>query len=87
MKDHSKNFHASTPCRLINPCQSEIGKTSKRILEGINDDLLVKLNINQWRDTRQVIDWFQKLEYKSKSKFIQLDFKEYYPSVIKETLD
>ena len=31
LKDHKENFHASTPCRLINPCKSEIGKISKRI--------------------------------------------------------
>ena len=48
---------------------------------------MVKLNINQWRDTSQVIDWFKKLEYKSKIKFIQLDMKENYPSITEETLD
>ena len=85
LKDHKENFRASIPCRLIISYKSEIGKISKRILEGINNDLLAKLNINQWRDTSQVIDWFKKLEYKSKSKFIQLDVKEYYPS--EETLD
>ena len=63
LKDHKENFHASTPCRLINPCKSEIGEISKWILEGINNDLLAKLNINQWRDTSQVIHWFKKLEY------------------------
>ena len=48
---------------------------------------MVKLNINQWRDTSQVIDWFKKLEYKSKIKFMQLDMKENYPSITEETLD
>ena len=60
---------------------SEIGKKCKRILKEINNDLLAKLNINQWRDTSQVIDWLQKLECKSKSKFIQVDVKEFYPSI------
>ena len=87
LKDHKENFHASTPCRLINPCKSEIGEISKWILEGINNDLLAKLNINQWRDTSQVIHWFKKLEYKSKSKFIHLGIKEYYLSITEETLD
>ena len=75
LKDHKENFHASTPCRLINPCKSEIGKISKRLLEGINNNLPAKLNINQWRDTTQVIDWFKKLECKSKRKLIQGDIK------------
>ena len=46
LKYHKENFHASTPYRLINPCKSEIGKISKQILEGINNDLPAKLNIN-----------------------------------------
>ena len=45
------------------------------------------MNINQWRDTSQAIDWFKKLEDKNKSKFIQLDIKEFYPSITEETLD
>ena len=60
LKDHQENFYAGTPCRLINPCKSEIGKISKRVQEGINNHLLAKLNVNQWRDTSQVIDWFKK---------------------------
>ena len=48
---------------------------NKQILKGINDNLLAKLNVNQSRDTRQVIDWFKKLECKSKSKFVKVDIK------------
>ena len=62
LKDHKKNFHASTLCRLINLCKNVIGKKSKQIHKGINNNLLAKLNINQRRDTSQVIDWFKKLE-------------------------
>ena len=50
-------------------------------------NLLAKLNINQWRETSQVIDSFKKLKCKSKSKFIQVGIKEYYPSITEETLD
>ena len=49
--------------------------------------MLAKLNINQWRDTNQIIDWFKKLECKSKKKFIQVDMKEYYPSITEKALD
>ena len=62
LKDHKENVHASTLCRLINLCKNEIGKKSKRIHKGMNNNLLAKLNINQRRDTSQVIDWFKKLE-------------------------
>ena len=51
------------------------------MLKGLNNDLLAILNINHWRDISQVIDWFKKLECKSKSNFIQVDVKEYYPSI------
>ena len=29
LKDQKENFDVNTPCRLINPCKSEIGKISK----------------------------------------------------------
>ena len=74
-------------CRLINPCKSEIGKVSKQLLEKINNQLLEKLNVNQWRDTNKVIDWFVNLKDKQNSKFIQLDIKEFYPSIAERTLD
>ena len=87
LKDHKEKFIASTPCRLNNPCKNEMGKICKQILGGINNHLLAKLNLNQRRDTSQVIDWSQKLEYKHKCKFIQLDIKKYYPLITKEMLD
>ena len=87
LKDHKENFHVNTPCRLFNPCKSEIGKVSKQLLEKINNQLLEKLNVNQWRDTNKVIDWFVNLKDKQNSKFIQLDIKEFYPSITERTLD
>ena len=77
LKDHKENFDASTPFRITNPCKSEIRKVSKRLLKGLNNDLLGILNINNWRDISQVIDWFKKLQCKSKSNFIQVNVKEY----------
>ena len=48
---------------------------------------MAKLNMNQWIDTGQVIDWFKKLEDKSKSKFMQLNIRDFYLSISEETLD
>ena len=87
LKDHKENFHVNTQCRLINPCKSEIGKISKQLLEKINNQLLEKLNVNQWRDTNKVVDWFVNLKGKQNSSFIQLDIKEFYPSITERTLD
>ena len=55
LKKHKEKFNARASCRLMNPCNIEIGEISKPILEGINNNSLEKLNINQWRDTSQVI--------------------------------
>ena len=86
LKYHKENFHVNTPCRLINPCKSKIGKISKQLLEKINNQLLEKLNVNQRRDTNKVVDWFVNLKDKHNSRFIQLVIKEFYPSITERTL-
>ena len=87
LKDHKDNFRSAHPCRLINPCKSEIGKISKSILENINRNLLKLLQVNQWRNSESVIKWFYSIENKSQCKFIQLDIAEFYPSISEEILD
>ena len=87
LKDHKDNFRSAHPCRLINPCKSEIGKISKSILENINRNLLKVLQVNQWRNSESVIKWFYSIENKSQCKFIQLDIAEFYPSISEEILD
>ena len=42
LKDHKPNF-ANPTCHLINPAKSEIGKTSKQLLDRINTALVSKL--------------------------------------------
>jgi len=39
LKDHKENFQAKVPCRLINPCKSNIGAISKSILDRINSNI------------------------------------------------
>lgn len=33
LKNHKESFPVNTPCRLINPCEREIGRTIKQLLE------------------------------------------------------
>ena len=87
LKDHKDNFRSAHPCRLINPCKSEIGKISKSILENINRNQLKLLPVNQWRNSGSVIKWFDSIENKSQCKFVQLDITEFYPSISEEILD
>ena len=56
LKVHKENFENNPKCRLINPAKSESGNLSKIILYEINSNLRQKLNLNQWRNTKQVIE-------------------------------
>ena len=87
LKDHKQNFRSAVPCRLINPCKSELGKISKIILENINKTLIEKLNVNQWKNTETVIHWFKSIEQKSRCFFIQFAVIEFYPSMTENVLE
>ena len=65
LKDHKPNFQSKLPCRVINPSKSDIGKVSKSILDGTNQNLRHKLQFNQWKNSGNDIDWFQKIENKN----------------------
>ena len=45
-----------------------------------------KKHINQWCNTKSVIEWFKAIKNKSKSYFIKFDIVEFYPSISKELL-
>lgn len=86
LKDHKENFENNPTTRLINPAKNEIGRISKRILDKINKDLKAKTEVNQWKSTGDVIQWFNSIEDKNAYTFTLFDVKDFYPS-IKETLD
>ena len=56
---------------------------SKTHLDRINSEIRKKLNLNQWKNTTEVIKWFTEIDEKQNSTFIQLDIKEFYPSITK----
>ena len=45
------------------------------------------MNYNQWKNTDNVINWFKNVTDKKHWKFIQLDIKEFHPSIKEETLN
>ena len=61
LKDHKENFNINPKSHLINPAKSELGKVAKTIVENINKTVREKLHCNQWRNTSNVIDWFQNI--------------------------
>ena len=86
IKDHKENFNINPKCRLINPAKRELGKVAKIIVENINKTVREKLHCNQWRNTSNVIDWFQNITNKENCIFIQFDIEEFYPSITNHLL-
>lgn len=86
LKDHKDNFDNNPKCRLINPTKSEIGKVSKYILDSVNNTIRSKINVNQWRNTNSVLDWFKMLEKKDELTFLVFDIVDFYPSISEDLL-
>ena len=85
IKDHKENFDNHPTVRLINPAKNELGRISKLILDKINKKISQKFELNQWKNTDIVLDWFKQIKNKHLYKFATFDIKEFYPS-IKECL-
>ena len=50
-------------------------------------DVSRKKEVNQWRNTATVINWFKNLSDKHKLKFIKFDIAEFYQSISKNLLN
>ena len=87
LKDHNPNFEDKPTCRLINPTKSEIGKISKNILDRINSTIAKKRNLNQWKNTTAVINWFKSIQNKQQFSFICFDIEEFSPSISQDLLN
>ena len=70
LKDHKQNFSSKPTCRLINPSKTEIRKVSKRILDKINTKIRSELELNQWKNTEEVTQWFENIKDKNQHAFI-----------------
>ena len=81
LKDHKDRFKNDLPCRLINPAKSELGIISKAILDRMVSAVRVATEINLWRSTGSVIDWFKGINDKSRHTFVCFDVVQYYPSI------
>ena len=82
-KDHKENFENNPKCRLVNPAKSDSGKISKLILDKVNTNLRTILNVNQWKNTQNVIEWFNSTEQKSRHSFISFDIVDFIPQSLK----
>ena len=81
LKDHKPEFENSPSYRLLNPNKGNMGKVSKQIIQKINDKLRKITKFNQWKNSSDVIKWFNSIENKERSTFIQFDIDQFYPSI------
>ena len=86
IKDHKANFPNSIKCRLINPAKNQLGKVSQHILRTVIDKLTSTLNLNMWKNTDNVIDWFTVAD-NANARLIKFDIVDFYPSINKELLN
>ena len=86
-KDRKDSFSNKPSCHLINATKNEMVEISKRMKEQINQEIRKKANVNQWKNTSNVINWFNNIENKKDFSFIQFDIKEFYPSITEEILE
>ena len=87
IKDHKSNFGPGrVSCRLINPAKSDIGRVAKHILQKINNEVCSATSLNQWRSTKETLDWFQRLDKDKSMVFIKFDIESFYPSISQDLL-
>ena len=81
IKDHKDSFANNPQVRLINPAKNELGRISKVILDKINLAIREHFSFNQWKNTQNVINRFNKIPNKNVHEFLVFDIKEFYPSI------
>ena len=85
-KDHKPNFENKLQSILINPSKTELGKVSKNIIQNIVTNVKKVNHSNLWGNSYDTIEWFRKIQNKSKATFMQFDIIDFYPSITKNTL-
>ena len=79
IKDHKDEFPNQIPCCLIDPSKLNIGKISKAILDTINKNVVRSTEINQWKNTSNVLDWYANYTDKNKACLFNLTLKIFIP--------
>ena len=77
VKDYKEGFLHKLSFRLMNPPKSDIAKISKNLLDKINKILILNSNVNQWKNTTTVTDWFKNVANKKLCSFIQFDVENF----------
>ena len=81
VKEHKEDFPHKISCRLINPSKTDIGKISKHVLDKVNQKLLSVTEVNQWKNSHSVIEWFKNIRNKSNASIFVFDIESFYHSI------
>ena len=68
------------------PAKKELDKVSNSVIEKINKKLISEFHFNQQKNTNSDLKRFTDIFNKMDCSFIQLDIKEFYPSINKDIL-
>ena len=69
-KDHKENFQNNPNFRLLNSAKINICKISKTILDKINKKLTSSIQVNQWKNSFALIEWFKNMQKKNNCSFM-----------------
>ena len=86
-ENHLEDFPHKLSCPLIYPSKSDIGKISKHVLNKVNQKLLSVTEVNQWKNSHSVIEWFKNIRNKSNTSFFVFDIESFYPSISLKLLE
>ena len=50
-------------------------------MKKINQTLIKNLDVNQWKNSSSVIEWFKGIDNKKDCIFVKFDIREFYPSI------
>ena len=65
----------------FNVSQNWSGRISKKILDKINQIIILETNVNQSKNTNSVISWIKQLQDKNRLSFVNFDVESFYPSI------
>ena len=87
IKDHKEGFPDKISCRLINPSKTDVGKISKQVLDRVNNTILEKNKVNQWKNTSSVMEWYCNIKRKDQCSFAVFDIEGFYQSISTKLFD
>ncbi|KAK3745521.1 hypothetical protein QZH41_009918, partial [Actinostola sp. cb2023] len=81
-----RNFKALSAIVRATTNDDDIVLNGHVILPNTNLMLGIRLQVNLWKSTREVLEWYREIPNKSEGSFINFDIVEFYPSITERLL-